>query len=213
MTATRFTTRILRVALAGGIALAAVACASPQPGEGSPDPTWSQYAPGETTSAAPTTDNRPRTVGQPGGPPTNERGNIEKTLGQTGGLVNPSDGQMTLDFAVTGMRAHQGCSNQFMKPPEGFKPLSIDIVVNTYNDPDNQLASTMFGQGWEYISQDGTSFDATDQMSCEYNSPELKPNRKYTTTVWVLIPDDAQYGYMVWDPSGTNFGYEWALTV
>jgi hypothetical protein len=53
-------------------------------------------------------------------------------------------------------------------------------VVNTKDDPDGMLQIITFGHGWEHIASDGTSIDAVSTTPCEYDSPQLKPNRKYT---------------------------------
>ena len=48
-------------------------------------------------------------------------------------------------------------------------------------------------------------------MACEYESIELRPNRKYAATVWMYIPKGATTGHLVWNPVIGNVGYEWDL--
>lgn len=207
---------IAATVLAAAAALALTGCTVTTSGTPSAAPAdgWSQYAddPAFTEDAGVTETPAPAAA-----PPTTERGALPLAFGETGRITYQVDGSVLAEFAVHGMKVHKGCDNRFIKPPAGMRPISIDITVNTHADPTGTtLQFLMFGQSWEYIAPDGTSFEASPGagMSCDYNSPDLKPNRKYTETIWLLIPADAPTdgtGHMVWTPS-SNVSFEWALT-
>jgi hypothetical protein len=118
-----------------------------------------------------------------------------------------------LEFAVQAIKSREGCQNPYSTEPPGMRPVTVDVVVNTKADPDGTLQMITFGHGWEYIAPDGTSIDATGSaVPCEYDSPQLKPNRKYTATIWMWVPADAPTdgsGLLVWNPSFADLGYEW----
>jgi hypothetical protein len=205
---------LLPTVLVLGLVLAAAGCAAANDANPATPPTWSQYA-GEGDPAS--REAASTAAAQPAGPPVNDRGNIEKALGETGGLTNTSDDQVAMEFAVQAIKIHKGCAaNTYRTLPAGMKPISLDIVANTHDDPDNLLQFVTVGHGWEYIAPDGTSFNANETMSCTYESADLKPNRKYTVTVWLLVPADAPTdgtATLVWNPSpALGLGYEWKLT-
>lgn len=208
------TTRpILVAAVLAAAALALTGCATTTDATPPTPPTWSQYA-GDPASPEAANPQRP-VAGEPGGPPLNARGNIEKALGQTGGLTNPSDGKVAMEFAVQKISLPKRCPAEYSTTPAGMRPVALDVVVNTKDDPDNILSMVTIGNSWEYLAPDGTSINATEWMGCEYDSPQLRPNRKYTATVWVWVPADAPTdgtAALVWNPSRAGLGYEWKLT-
>lgn len=211
-------TRIIRTAALAALTLGIVtACGAQAADAPQPEP-WSQYAtssPAATPAApAPANPGRPAAAGEPGGPATNERGNLEKEIKQAGALLSPSTGQPAFEFAVQAITFPKGCPNKYSTVPDGMRPVAVDMTINTKDDPDRVLTTTPLGYGWEYLAPDGTSINTTEQMPCEYNTPDMKPNRKYTTTVWLWIPKDAPTdgtASLAWTPAGVGNGYEWKL--
>jgi hypothetical protein len=198
-------TRSLAALLTAAAALTATACTTTPAGDPpSPEaaaPVWSQYAPDPAVA-----EDTPARVA---GPPRNERGNIEKALGQTGGYTDDATGALVIEFAATGIR--ESVCESWMDVPTDQQPITVELVVNTHDDPGNILPLLQFGSGWEYIAPDGTSINAAEYMGCETEWLQLRPNRKYTTTVGLRVPKGATGGQLVWNPGVMSGGYEWDL--
>lgn len=140
----------------------------------------------------------------------NERDNLPKALGQPAGLTNADD-SILIDFAVTGIRESK-CLSTLAQRPENGRYLVVDLVANTHADPDAALPLIQFSYGWEFIAADGTSIEASTvnaAMCSEDQAPDLKPNRKYTTTFLVDVPDAA--GKLSWSTHFAPGGWEWDL--
>ena len=119
---------------------------------------------------------------EPTGPQRNDRGNIEKQLGEEGGITDEATGGAVLTFAVDAIAIDQPCTSEYPEPAENGHFVVIDLRMATAPE----LADSSLG-GWfsvspydfRVIGPDGLTVDELG-TSAAYSS--LPPRRRSRTT-------------------------------
>lgn len=171
-------------------------------------------APPSPTSATPSADP---------GPPRNERGHLQKTIGETSGVSGcGEDGKdMCVKFVVTSIETSQECAGNYAEPPKG---MFIRVEMNVETAPNlaegNQILPYFNAGtgGWQAIKDDGYTVGAQELntvavYTCE-NQPgsipsQLAPASKYQSGVILDAPVNTVA--VVFDPYSEGNGWEWEV--
>lgn len=187
-------------AILAAAAIAAAGCADTSSSTGATD----------APAAPPAAPAAQQPAERPDGQERTELGNLAKEFGEKAS-IGPSKDAPVVEFTV-GEPSVAACEGPFTEPPENGRFLELPVTVQTFDDPENVLTFVQFGVGWEHVSPDGQSIDASTfaTSSCGYEAPsQLRPNRSYEFPVIVDVPEGP--GVLVLQSPGGQGGWEWQL--
>lgn len=199
-------------------ALLLTGCASTGQAEGTP--TDGPELP-ETVASAPEEVVEPTEPAEPTGPERNERGNIEKSVGEEGGLTDETTGETVLTFAVDKITPDFQCTGEFAEGPERGHFVAIDLRMATAPAPtfDAEQYFTVSSYDFKFIGSDGITVDELGSFatySCladgqEFTQDALAPSQKYAGTIVIDVPESS--GTLLYLPSATGglSGWEWTF--
>ena len=166
----------------------------------------------ESTSAGPT----------PTGPETNDRGHIEKSIGEEGGITDIATDTPVITFAVEAIAPAQ-CTDdwqQYGSPPENGHLVAVSLRFATAPElARSDMASyfTVSSYDFAFIGADGITVDNVDTIatySClpsteQFTQNPLGPGQQYTGRLVLDVP--ASNGTLVYRPSVLSGpgGWEW----
>lgn len=145
---------------------------------------------------------------------TSRRGNLIKSVGQPGGIVN-ADGAVTVTFTLTEIESNFACTSDMADPPQNgqYLALSFDVETTELLEPGETFAMT----DWDFtlFGEDGTrENDSTgNAMWCIDAGASLPssigPAQKASGKV--ILDTGLESGVIVYSPmwSFDDLGWEW----
>jgi hypothetical protein len=195
---------VLGVLLSGG-------CATAVRGQAAPDP-----AMGPGKAVAPSTEPPSSSSSSaPAGSGDNERGNIEKQIGEEAGVTG-TDGSDLMTFTVDAIQVDYPCSGDYPQPPENghFVGLSMHITTapNLPADSFVDISATDF----TFIGSDGVTVSNVDTFPAFTCAPDdeqlpsgpLGSGQQYVGTLVLDVPETT--GILQYQPLYLSAGgWEW----
>ncbi len=156
---------------------------------------------------------------EPTGPERNDRGNIEKELGEEGGFTDLATGETTVTFAIDKITPNFACTGEFADPPERGHFVAIDLRMATAPAPtfDAELYFTVSSYDFKFIGSDGVTVGDLGTYATygcladgqEFTTDALAPSQKYMGKIVLDVPEAS--GTLMYLPSATGgtSGWEW----
>lgn len=212
-------TRLLAPVAALLVAALAAAC-SPSTTE-PPEPAGTRTTTAEATEEEPTEEAEPVDAEEPETPPTpepNERGNLVKQLGETGGLTDETTGEWTLDFKVTEIVPNFQCTFEGAEPPVNGQFVALRFEVNTTAKWDSALMGDFSMNPYDFQAFDANNMRVNDPVGNAYlclNEGEqlpstMGPAQSANGTIVLDVPAGA--GVVAYRPIYVQGGgWEWTF--
>lgn len=212
-------TTLWRIAVAGAAVAASTACGSTATSDTATGPDLPDE---ELAAEAQANAEADANADDSAGPPTNDRGNIVKALGEEGGLSDEVTGTPIITFAVDaiGPATCEPSSYGEIEPPENGHFVAVDLRVATA--PELAQASnsyfTISSYDFSFIGADGLTVDGDfgtfAAYSCiedQFTSEELRPGSQYAGTLVLDLPEAS--GTLIYRPSSVydGTGWEWSF--
>lgn len=174
----------------------------------------------ETPNPAPTQVVEPDTT-----PVVNERGNLQKVIGQEGAMLFPGTDREAITFKVTAIEKDPECTGDPMWyfPPDNGLYVALTMDITTSDDYLELMGAgqplRLFWQDWKIYLPDGTTIETTPNgYGCFPEEDQLPldiPAGATSIGKYVLdVPLDAVS--VAWFPTGVygigkDDGWEWVL--
>ena len=151
---------------------------------------------------------------EPEGPLLNERGNIEKVLGEEGGIAN-FEGTPLVTFAVDAIKPVECTEEYYDYEPENGRIIAVDMRVATAPELGSEYFSVS-GFEFSYIGENGVTVSNLSTIATYSCLPEkellisgqMTPGSQYVGKVLLDVP--AETGTLVYRPmSVADNGWEW----
>ena len=190
-------------------------------------PTTTSPTPPATTSptlpitTAPTPPPASPSPSGPTSPPTNQRGNIVKALGEEGGIFNEESGEIAMLFTVDKITVGLPCTEPYYNhEPENGHIIGVDMRISTSSDLSTVGGSPAISSyDFSFVDPDGITqrnLGTIATYSCISTSEQiptssLGPGQNYVGSVVLDVP--ATTGTLIFNPSwsGTANGWEWPV--
>ncbi len=162
------------------------------------------------TTAAPTTSSAAPT------PERNDRGNIVKQFGETGGFVHPDTGDDMVQWVVDEIVVDLPCTAPYYDyEPENGHIVGLRFRVATGSDLSPLGYFALSDQDFLYIGPDGITHSSVSSVSSyaclppaeQFTTDELGPRQQYVGTVVLDVPGTT--GTIVYRPPMSEGGWEW----
>lgn len=153
---------------------------------------------------------------------TNERGNIEKQIGEEGSVIG-EDGKNIYSFKVTGIEPDFKCTGEYSAPSENGKFVKVDLQITTADAAtlkEQYYGNQVYMQGgaWKYIDKNGTTYNGELGSGSSYSCiPETEsipgnvgPKEKVTGSIILDVP--ATDGVIIYSDPIAEGGWEYKLT-
>lgn len=149
----------------------------------------------------------------PTGPPTNNRGNIVKALGEEGAVM-AEDGTPLFTFAIDSITPDATCTEEYSSyESENGNLTAVDMRVSTAPASLEELGYLTVSPGdFSFIGSDGLTFTNVDTIATygcisdseKFPSDALNPGSQYAGTVLLDLPETS--GILIYQPSSVYSG-------
>ena len=154
------------------------------------------------------------------GAPTNDRGNIEKKIGEEAGVLDSETGDQLLTFAVDSITPDVACdTSEYSEPevPQNGHFTKVDLRVSTAPALGVDSYTTISASDFKFIGPDGltvSDLGTFGAFSCldegGFASEALGPGQKYAGSIVLDLP--ATTGTLIFAPYfGQTGGWEYAF--
>ena len=195
---------VLGVLLSGG-------CATAVRGQAAPDP-----AMGPGKAVAPSTEPPSSSSSSaPAGSGDNERGNIEKQIGEEAGVTG-TDGSDLMTFTVDAIQVDYPCSGDYPQPPENGHFVGLSMHITTAPNLPADSFVDINATDFSFIGSDGVTVSNVDTFPAFTCAPDdeqlpsgsLGSGQQYVGTLVLDVPETT--GIVQYQPLYLSAGgWEW----